>query len=98
MGYKFAEGDQGLSAEDLKDEWSLETTVNVKNSTPGTYFMSVGWSPAGYGGIQELSNSDRTIIFSMWNGGCQFGTAGKIISHELSVKKRKSLAIPWLCS
>ena len=76
MGYKFAEGNRGLSAEDLKDEWSLETTVNVKNSTPGTYFMSVGWAPAGYGGIQELPNSDRTIIFSMWNGGCQFGTAG----------------------
>ena len=26
MGYKFAEGNQGLSAEELKDEWSLEST------------------------------------------------------------------------
>ena len=61
----------------LKDEWTLESTVNVKNSTPGTYFMSVGWAPAGYGGIQEISENERTVIFSMWNGGCGMGVAGE---------------------
>ena len=39
--------------------------------------MSVGWMPSGYGGIQQISDSERTVIFSMWNGGCAFGTAGE---------------------
>ena len=69
-------GNQGLSADEIKDEWSLETTVNVRNSTPGTYFMSVGWQPAGYGGIQD-KGEERVVIFSMWNGGCGFGTSGE---------------------
>ena len=70
------DGNQGLSADEIKDEWSLETTVNVRNSTPGTYFMSVGWQPAGYGGIQD-KGEERVVIFSMWNGGCGFGTSGE---------------------
>ena len=29
--------------------------------------MLAGWGPAGYSGIQEVTNKRRVAIFSMWN-------------------------------
>ena len=49
--------------------WSLSCTVTVAASSPSTYFCVVGWGPAGYSGIQEVSTSRRVAIFSMWNDG-----------------------------
>ena len=46
--------------------WVLQNTVNVKESTGGTFFMVVGWQPGGYSGIQQLRNNKRVAIFSMW--------------------------------
>ena len=54
--------DQKVNAEG----WTLENTVNVKESTGGTYFMAVGWYPGGYSGIQQRSPNERLAIFSMW--------------------------------
>ena len=28
-----------------------------------------GWGPAGYSGIQQVTNTRRVVIFSMWNEG-----------------------------
>ena len=28
-----------------------------------------GWGPAGYSGIQEVTDNRRVAIFSMWNDG-----------------------------
>ena len=39
----------------------------MTQSCPSTYFCVVGWSPAGYSGIQEIGEDRRVAIFSMWN-------------------------------
>ena len=31
--------------------------------------MMAGWGPAGYSGIQQVTNTRRVAIFSMWNEG-----------------------------
>ena len=38
----------------------------VLQSTPGSYFMAAGWN-TGYFGIQELDNSRKVILFSVWD-------------------------------
>lgn len=38
----------------------------VRKSTPGSYFMACGWN-TGYFGIQELGNSHKVVIFSVWD-------------------------------
>jgi len=40
--------------------------LTVKRSVPGSYFMACGFS-RGYFGIQELSNSKKVVIFSVWD-------------------------------
>ena len=48
------------------ESWIIQNTINVKESTGGTYFMVVGWQPGGYSGIQERSKNEHVAIFSMW--------------------------------
>jgi hypothetical protein len=38
----------------------------VDQSVPGSYFMACGWN-TGYFGVQELANSRKVIIFSVWD-------------------------------
>jgi len=40
--------------------------VVVDKSTPGSYFMAVGWN-TGYFGIQELGDGKKVAIFSVWD-------------------------------
>ena len=53
--------------EEIGDNWQLECTVQVENSSDCTYFCVTGWGPGGYCGIQQLPNNKRKAIFSMWN-------------------------------
>ena len=50
-------------------DWELSCTVTVTSSSPSTYFCVVGWGPAGYSGIQQVTDTRRVAIFSMWNEG-----------------------------
>jgi len=52
---------------DTATDWELRCSVKVTQSCPSTYFCVVGWSPAGYSGIQEIGKDRRVAIFSMWN-------------------------------
>jgi len=52
---------------DTCTDWELKCSVTVRQTCPATYFMVVGWGPAGYSGIQEISECRRVAIFSMWN-------------------------------
>ena len=47
--------------------WTLQCTVNVKDTADSTYFCVVGWGPGGYAGIKEVDSNTRLAIFSMWN-------------------------------
>ncbi len=38
----------------------------VERSTPGSYFMACGWD-TGYFGIQELADSRKVALFSVWD-------------------------------
>ena len=41
--------------------------MTVEQSTPGSYFMAVGWN-TGYFGIQELNAvTNKVVIFSVWD-------------------------------
>jgi hypothetical protein len=40
--------------------------VTVERSAPGTYFCACGWNK-GYFGIQELGNSKKVVLFSVWD-------------------------------
>lgn len=40
--------------------------VRVTDSDAGAYFMVAGWS-GGYCGIQEQSNGNKVVIFSLWD-------------------------------
>lgn len=40
--------------------------VRVTDSDAGAYFMVVGWA-GGYCGIQEQSNGNKVVIFSLWD-------------------------------
>lgn len=40
--------------------------IAVDRSAPGTYFCVCGWNK-GYFGIQELTNSKKVVIFSVWD-------------------------------
>lgn len=65
-------GYAGIREDDISDTWTLECTVNVRESQDSTYFCVVGWGPGGYSGIQQINSERRVAIFSMWNdrGGC----------------------------
>ena len=47
--------------------WTLQCTVNVKDTADATYFCVVGWGPGGYSGIKQVDSKTRLAIFSMWN-------------------------------
>lgn len=40
--------------------------ITIEQSAPGTYFMVCGWDK-GYFGMQELANSKKLLIFSVWD-------------------------------
>jgi len=40
--------------------------IAVKRSTPGSYFMAIGFK-GGYFGIQELGNGKKRVLFSVWD-------------------------------
>merc|ERR1712037_100506 len=52
--------------------WELRMDIRVTHSTNGTYFMTVGWYPGGYSGIQQTPDtkhvpSGKNFLFSMWD-------------------------------
>ena len=47
--------------------WTLQCTVNVKDTADATYFCVVGWGPGGYAGLKQVDSNSRLAIFSMWN-------------------------------
>ena len=47
--------------------WTLQCTVNVKDTADATYFCVVGWGPGGYAGLKQVDSTTRLAIFSMWN-------------------------------
>lgn len=40
--------------------------IAIQQTAPGTYFMVCGWDK-GYFGMQELANSKKLILFSVWD-------------------------------
>ena len=54
------------------NSWELQMDITVTHSTNGTYFMTVGWGPGGYSGIQQTPStryvpSGKNFLFSMWD-------------------------------
>lgn len=49
--------------------WVLKNSIRVKRTTNCTYNCVVGWGPGGTSGLQQLDNSKRVAVFSMWNHG-----------------------------
>jgi len=49
-----------------KEATGFYNEVTVEKSSTGSYFMVCGWQ-GGYFGIQELNNSKKTILFSVWD-------------------------------
>jgi len=52
--------------------WELRMDITVTHSTNGTYFMTIGWGPGGYSGIQQSPDTSRVpsgknFICSMWD-------------------------------
>jgi len=45
---------------------SFYNEVTVEQTAPGTYFCACGWNK-GYFGMQELANSKKLVIFSVWD-------------------------------
>merc|ERR1711973_801337 len=68
----------------------------VTHSTNGTYFMTVGWAPGGYSGIQQSgaqtswAPSSKNFICSMWDtntdnhGNAEGGTPSYSYVDELN--------------
>lgn len=75
---------QGLTKSDCSQNWELQCSIKVKESTDCTYFCVVGWSPGGYSGIQEITKGRRVAIFSMWNDGK--GNDVEILDHGPGVE------------
>ncbi len=57
--------------------------VTISKSAPGTYFCVAGFSK-GYFGIQELGNSKKVVIFSVWDPGKQ--NDPKAVNEDNKVK------------
>ena len=62
--------------------WELWMDITVTQSPNGTYFMTVGWAPGGYAGIQQTPDTrivptGKNLIFSMWDS-----KAGKVFKSE----------------
>ena len=54
------------------NSWELQMEITVTHSTNGTYFMTIGWSPGGYSGIQQSPDtrivpSGKNFLCSMWD-------------------------------
>ena len=47
---------------DTCQDWELRCSVTVSASTPATYFCVVGWGPAGYSGIQEVTEDRKVTL------------------------------------
>ncbi len=58
LGYPGSEGD------------TFYCEAKVEQSAPGSYFMVCGFN-VGYFGIQELANSKKVVLFSVWDPGIQ---------------------------
>lgn len=55
-----------LSYKDIQhDAAAAYMEVEVKKSSPGTYFCALGFNK-GYFGMQELANGKKVMIFSVW--------------------------------
>jgi len=77
------------------DSWELQMDITVTHSTNGTYFMTVGWGPGGYSGIQQTPStryvpSGKNFLFSMWDtntdnhGNAEGGTPSYSYVDELN--------------
>lgn len=53
---------------EVRNADEIQITVTPRESHPGTYFASLGFN-MGYFGIQELYNSKKVVIFSVWEPG-----------------------------
>ena len=69
-----------------KHGWTLSCTVRVKSVTDCTYFCVVGWAPGGYSGIQQIDDSRRVAIFSMWHDDQEKDSNVECISSGDGVK------------
>ena len=43
----------------IATSWELRMDITVTHSTNGTYFMTIGWGPGGYSGIQQSPDTSR---------------------------------------
>jgi len=78
------------------NSWELQIDITVTHSTNGTYFMTVGWAPGGYSGIQQSgatpswAPSSKNFICSMWDtntdnhGNAEGGTPSYSYVDELN--------------
>ena len=57
--------------------------VKVEQSAPGTYFMVCGWN-TGYFGIQELADSNKVVLFSVWDA--YRGNNPQAVPEDIQVK------------
>jgi hypothetical protein len=75
--------------------WELRMDITVTHSTNGTYFMTIGWGPGGYSGIQQSPDTSRVpsgkpFICSMWDtntdnhGNAEDGTPSYSYVEELN--------------
>ena len=58
--------DKPANVESNSKDWNIKQKIIVEASSENTYFMTIGFSPGGYSGIQQRPN-DKIAIFSLWN-------------------------------
>merc|ERR1712227_173796 len=46
---------------DLGSDWTLENSVTVRTVTDTTFYMTTGFAPGGYSGIQQRSENVREV-------------------------------------
>ena len=90
-GYSFSEDSQVPKAArsvhlwyDAPEGMVFYNEVTVKESVPGSYFSVCGFNH-GYFGIQELTDSKKLVIFSVWDPGNQDDPDSVKTEHRVKV-------------
>ena len=65
--------------------------ITVTQNTNSTYFVTEGWAPGGYAGIQQTLDTrivptGKNLIFSMWDS-----KAGKVF--KVSSRRRRYIFV-----
>ena len=77
--------DKPEQVETNSKNWNITQKIIVEASSQNTYFMTIGFSPGGYSGIQERPNS-KFAIFSLWNDKTN---SAELVSTGKTAKTKK---------